>query len=106
MFLKKQVLFLKEFGLELLEYRGSSPLYLLYNIIDEAYTQMSFDKDIKCYKKDNNEEITLGTIPQYNKRIDDLLFDKATEIMLVPGGEIYHPNHYHKRRIKAENLRA
>lgn len=80
---------LEDNGLELLEYRGDSPLYLLYHVNSESYIEMIFNDDMPCYIVGTETPITIGTIPKYNKRIDDLLYDEATKIQLVPNGEVY-----------------
>lgn len=70
-------------GLELLEYRGSTPLYLSYNIDYEEYQRMDFDGSTECFLSSNGEPITLETIPKYNKRVDELLYDEATKDELL-----------------------
>ena len=80
---------LEDNGLELLEYRGNTPLYLLYNIEQAEYTQMVFDGKLPCYLESDGGiiNINLETIPQYNKRIDELIIDDATIIMLDPSNK-------------------
>ena len=76
-------------GLELLEYRGSTPLYLSYNIDYEEYQRMDFDGSTECFLSSNGEPITLETIPKYNKRVDELLYDEATKIKFEKDGNNY-----------------
>ncbi len=78
-------------GLELLEYRGDIPMYLLYHINTGEYVNMKFNGKEKCYISSTGAEITLDSIPNYNKRIDELLYgnDEATIIKLELGGDDY-----------------
>lgn len=58
---------LDNYGLELLEYRGDKPLYLLYNEAAQIYTQMVIDEDFSI-----GNGYTISTCPQYNNAIDSL----------------------------------
>lgn len=58
---------LDNYGLELLEYRGDKPLYLLYDEAAQIYTQMVIDEDFSI-----GNEYTISTCPQYNNAIDSL----------------------------------
>ena len=58
---------LDNYGLELLEYRGDKPLYLLYDEAAQIYTQMVIDKDFSI-----GNGYTISTCPQYNNAIDSL----------------------------------
>ena len=58
---------LDNYGLELLEYRGDKPLYLLYDEIAQIYTQMVIDEDFSI-----GNGYTISTCPQYNNAIDSL----------------------------------
>lgn len=81
---------LDEKGLELLEYRGDIPMYLLYNIPSQQYINMEFDGDKICYISSSGKQTTIGGLGMdYNKRVDELLFDEATIIKLKPNGEEY-----------------
>ena len=80
---------LDDHGLELLEYRGSSPLYLLYDIGIGEYTQMSFNGKQTYYDVVTGEEITLDSIPNYNKRIDALLGDNNATIIESTNADRY-----------------
>lgn len=80
---------LDESGLELLEYRGEDPAYLLYLESRGEYTDIKFDGDITCYDASSGKKLTLATIPNYNKRIDSLVDDFPTKIQLVENGNIY-----------------
>ena len=80
---------LDEYGLELLEYRGNVPLYLLYDIAQGEYTQMLFNGKQQCYINGVGESTNLESI-NYNKRIDWIdENDEATIITLKPNGEKY-----------------
>lgn len=81
---------LDEKGLELLEYRGDIPMYLLYNIPSQQYINMEFDGDKICYLSSSGKQTTIGNLGTgYNKRVDELLFDEATKIKLEPNGDDY-----------------
>lgn len=58
---------LDNYGLELLEYRGDKPLYLLYDEAAQIYTQMVIDGDFLI-----GNGYTISTCPQYNNAIDSL----------------------------------
>ena len=58
---------LDNYGLELLEYRGDKPLYLLYDEAAHIYTQMVIDEDFSI-----GNDYTISTCPQYNNAIDSL----------------------------------
>lgn len=58
---------LDNYGLELLEYRGDKPLYLLYDEDAHIYTQMVIDEDFSI-----GNGYTISTCPQYNNAIDSL----------------------------------
>lgn len=58
---------LDNYGLELLEYRGDKPLYLLYDEVAQIYTQMVIDEDFSI-----GNGYTISTCPQYNNAIDSL----------------------------------
>lgn len=58
---------LDNYGLELLEYRGDKPLYLLYDEEAQIYTQMVIDENFSI-----GNGYTISTCPQYNNAIDSL----------------------------------
>lgn len=58
---------LDNYGLELLEYRGDKPLYLLYDEAAQIYTQMIIDGDFPI-----GNGYAISTCPQYNNAIDSL----------------------------------
>ena len=78
---------LDKYGLELLEYRGNAPMYMLYDTINSEYNQMLFNGKMICYDT-NGTQWTLETIPKYNVRID-LIHDEATRIKLEGSETIY-----------------
>lgn len=75
---------LDDVGLELLEYRGTEPLYFLVNQITNEVVNYSFDGDQGGYYICNENNIyelsnyTLATIPVYDNRIE-LDFGSPTE---------------------------
>ena len=78
---------LDKYGLELLEYRGNAPMYMLYDTINSEYNQMLFNGKMICYDT-NGTQWTLETIPKYNVRVD-LIHDEATRIKLEGSETIY-----------------
>lgn len=80
---------LDESALELLEYRGGDPAYLIYHVERGEYIQILFDGDIECYIVGQTKPISLSEIPVYNKRIEALIEDHPTQIQFTPGAEIY-----------------
>ena len=56
---------LEDFGVELLEYRGDSPLYLLRDINADIFRNMSINGTQKCYTL-QGVETTLNAIPIYD----------------------------------------
>ena len=79
---------LEDYGVELLEYRGDSPLYLLKDINADIFRNMSISGGQKCYTLEGVEK-TLGTLDVY-----DTLNQKAvtvpTQVQLELGiGNIY-----------------
>ena len=78
---------LDKYGLELLEYRGSAPMYMLYDTANSEYNQMLFNGNMICYDT-NGTQWTLETIPKYNVRVD-LIYDEATRIKLDGSETIY-----------------
>lgn len=62
-----------ECGVQLMEYRGKQPLYLIKNNDDKIYENMTVNGDMKCWckEKDTNEikATTLSKISQYEKEI-------------------------------------
>lgn len=53
-------------GLELLEYRGNQPFYLLINNDSQEVFNISFDGNAEYIDVSTNNSITLSTIPVYN----------------------------------------
>lgn len=50
---------LDEKGLELMEYRGDTDMYVFYNIETQEFENVTMDKEYACYRADNGEEITV-----------------------------------------------
>lgn len=84
---------LVDYGLELLEYRGDDPAYLLYNIDESEYKQCIFDKNkeyLLVTKDANDNEISYSPIKVsdvskvvYKSRVDDLLVDKNASVFAI-----------------------
>ena len=75
---------LDEKGLELLEYRGSEDLYLLYSDMHDAYIQMAFDGMVKCYFVNDKGEVDknakeLSSINSYHDRIDNATINSSVQ---------------------------
>lgn len=73
---------LDNYGLELLEYRGDKPLYLLYDETAQIYTQMVIDEDFSI-----GNGYTISTCPQYNNAIDSL--NDGRYIFILEDGKKY-----------------
>ena len=73
---------LDNYGLELLEYRGDKPLYLLYDEEAQIYTQMVIDEDFSI-----GNGYTISTCPQYNNAIDSL--NDGRYIFILEDGKKY-----------------
>lgn len=62
-----------ECGVQLMEYRGKQPLYLIKNNDDKIYENMTVNGDMKCWFKEKNtnkiKATTLSNISQYEKEI-------------------------------------
>ena len=81
---------LEDSGLELLEYRGEEPLYLLYDVDAGVYNQMYFDGETECYLESTGGKTTLDSLKNYNKRVDNLVDDAPTRIKLSSGGSVVY----------------
>ena len=73
---------LDNYGLELLEYRGDKPLYLLYDEAAQIYTQMVIDENFSI-----GNGYTISTCPQYNNAIDSL--NDGRYIFILEDGKEY-----------------
>ena len=82
---------LDTYGLELLEYRSDTPMYLFYDKDGGSYVQYTFDANMQCYIGDEKNPVTISS-PRisYNSRFE-LIDDKylGTEIKLDQDGIIY-----------------
>ena len=79
---------LEDFGVELLEYRGDSPLYLLKDINADIFRNMSINGAQKCYTL-QGAEIALNTIPVYDT-LNQNASVTPTQVQLELGaGSIY-----------------
>lgn len=72
---------LDDYGLELLEYRGDTPLYLFYNEEEAIYDQMTIDQDFIV------GDYTTSTIPHYNTAVDKLNQDRTIFILKTELGD-------------------
>lgn len=60
-----------ECGVQLMEYRGKQPLYLIKNNDDKIYENMTVNGNMPCWYKEKDKivQTTLSVIPQYEKEI-------------------------------------
>lgn len=74
---------LESSGLELLEYRGDTPAYLLYDMDTSEYTQIIFDQTKKYKRKSDGKEVAVSdsSLIVYKSRIDDLQMDNTATIL-------------------------
>ena len=71
---------LDEISIELLQYRGDRPFYLLYDYVNNSYVNFITKQDMNCYVEVDGNEIpaTIATIEdeevggQYDTRVEDL----------------------------------
>ena len=89
---------LDERGLELLEYRGDEPLYLLYDVEAGEYNNISFNGEQE-YKYSNGTKVKLGALNEneLNKALDGLLDADS-----LRGVSIYSENNTEYTVSKAE----
>lgn len=81
---------LDESGLELLEYRGDVPLYLLYNENEAAYTQMvdgEFAEKMEVINAETGDSFYLANCQIFNNAVDD--FNKQRTKFYLDDGGIY-----------------
>lgn len=71
-------------GLELLEYRGEDPLYLMYDMTQQAFTNI-YRKPVKCYIK-NGSISNLDEIEHMNM-MDKMIAERGAEVILSPDDE-------------------
>lgn len=59
----------EDYGLELLEYRGTTPIYMLKNINSNIISNMTVNADQRCYVKQGSSWVqkTLGTLNNYDE---------------------------------------
>lgn len=74
-----------ECGVQLMEYRGKQPLYLIKNNDDKIYENMTVNGNMKCWYKDKGKakQITLSQIPNYEKEISTEINQDETTIPTV-----------------------
>lgn len=81
---------LEEAALELLEYRGDVPLYLMYNVNQDRYTNFTLDETFKCYYKNDKDEITEIEISEFESQ--GLEYDSRVNLDIEGSGigsEVY-----------------
>lgn len=61
---------LDKVGLELLEYRGDTPLFLLRDVERNQYVNYTTNGNHSCTDAKTNTALTLGTIPVYDTRVE------------------------------------
>lgn len=78
---------LEDAGVELLEYRGDTTMYLLRDIEEDIFVNMIPDGSTDCYIVGSNQPTTLAELPMYDKLLDEQM--NPTQIRLVQNGTIY-----------------
>lgn len=77
---------LENYGLELLEYRGTKPLYLLIDSTTGEVTNMTLNGNTKGFYDEFGHQYTLQDIPKYDKRVNldfkENPFDPPTTVYL------------------------
>jgi hypothetical protein len=70
-------------GLELLEYRGEDPIYLLYNTITNTYSNATIYGTTECTRLGETESITIEELEDEElfNRVD-LIEESAAKIQL------------------------
>lgn len=79
---------LDEYGIELLEYRGDVPLYMLREVNSDSIKNMTMDGS-KIYYKSDNTTIRLDKIEHYDNLID-IKQESATQIKADINSDIYY----------------
>ena len=83
---------IEDLGLELLEYRGDTPMYLFYEVGKETYTQIVVDDTIEVFDAKHPEiRYHINNIPQYNARVDlsAEIAQQATQVKVEGQDTIY-----------------
>ena len=82
---------LEDYGVELLEYRGSQPLYLLLDKDYGVYTNMTLNGDIEATVKDTGETIALNELEpiDFDPRIIDLTGANPKTLVFANGRDYY-----------------
>lgn len=82
---------LDDIGLELLEYRGDTPMFMFKKVIDTEFTQMTFNANQTCYINGIEETIISDSAIVYDNMIELGLDEKKpTVITFEPNGIEYH----------------
>ena len=80
---------LDAYGLELLEYRCDTPMYLLYDVSMGEYIQYTYDNKMPCVVVGTGASATLDSLEKYNARVDLLDGNYGTQVRLLNGTKIY-----------------
>lgn len=83
---------IEDAGLELLEYRGDIPLYLLREITSDTFTNMVINSKQPCYYQDEEDWVktTISQIPQYDSLVELEGAREPSVICLSLGGTEYN----------------
>jgi hypothetical protein len=78
---------IEDAGLELLEYRGNTPIYMFREINSDTFTNITFNERQECYYLNDKHCLCKTTISDYNNIIYDNMVDlngsiKPTKIIL------------------------
>lgn len=82
-----------EFGLELMEYRGSKekPLYMLINLYSNEIENITFDGEKEYYNVDTRNMIRLKDIPHYDPRMSQNFSgteEQITQLKAIDGSQV------------------
>lgn len=63
---------LDDYGIELLDYKGSKPMYMFVNEAKGEVTNMTLNKDMECWTEKNNilTKTTVGSLGQYYNQLN------------------------------------
>ena len=82
-----------EFGLELMEYRGSTekPLYMVINLYTNEIENITFDGEKEYYNTENGQRVRLKDILHYDPRMSQNFSgteEKVTEVKALDGDQV------------------
>lgn len=83
---------LDDMGLELLEYRGNTPLYMFKKENDGAFNQITFNSTQECYLNGQGDPIYISDNSiKYDNLIDvGVDTEEPSLVSFIPGGQLYH----------------